>query len=240
MGEQQKPLNVDARILVVSDMRAGTTWLTEMFKDNVRAAHKEITHEGFRGGLVRRLHVWETDGTHISVGHDGPIIDELYRRFPDLRVAFCFRDPVDHIISLLSTYHGGTGGSGAGNALVGASWHWGAQEQAIRTVDRLGIKATYWHFDYFTTLEGFCEMATTLDLPLKEEPTTSTHKNASDPNKRMHREEWPVITEALVREYHSNFERLSVEYDKAKAYADDRLAQLKGMQSRAKPRIMDR
>jgi hypothetical protein len=217
----------DSRILITGSEYSATRWLTAMFRHNATTESKNIHHELLRERPARLLREWKTPGIHIVVCQSMGWLPELHERFPDMQVAFVLRDPVDNALSIAANYHGK---NSPAQALFQGSMRWGLLEQSMRTAERLKIKTSVWHFDYYTTLNGFIEMARHLGVPLIGKPKYLDNKSKTG-DRKIQREELPVFIVSTFDKVFAEHEYLARAYDEAKSYAYSKLNPRKEMKN---------
>lgn len=213
-------------IVVYGCMRSATGWLSKMFARNVDSDELDLNvdHEGFRKApLVRMINHWGREGIHIEVGFDGVMIEYLHERFPDLQVAVIVRDPIDQLLSFYSTRYQPNGGLSDTGAFLTGIWHWGAIEAVLATAKAVGIDVKVWHLSYYTTFNGFKELAESLGLALRSDAELLPPWNTSNRRNGPCIEEFtPSVIEA-VKQMHARLPLLSAGYAEAKAYAESKL-----------------
>lgn len=214
-------------ILLCSVARSASDWLTKMLRGSVDSGGLglDIVHEKLlckKLTLLKTFEDWRRPGIiHVAVGAGSLMIEMLHTRFPDLKMAVLLREPIDQLMSLHS--HGGRfiGHPTDAGLFQTAGYNWGALELMLSTAKALNIDARPWHLDYFTTPEGFKEMTESLGLRLLSgaphlgPENTCVHKMSADDFS-------PDVIAALRRMYR-RAPLLSAAYDRAKAYADEKL-----------------
>lgn len=222
---------MNKRIIIHGAMRSATTWVASMLHHHVDDDGRkcDVEHEMFRHPpLAPKLDRWTKDGIHISVGFESVILDMLHQKFPDLQVAFLVRNPLDQLLSMVAQpWFGPREGTHEVGSILTAAWHWGPVNTTIGIAKALGLDARVWHFDYYTTVDGFCELADSLGLNLKRNDRGTVNacdnrmKTSGDERKR--KVQWTDETRDLLWEFFRRHEHLSPAYDEAKAYADEKL-----------------
>lgn len=220
---------MNKHIVVFGSIRSGTQWLAKMFgafTDN----GEEITnvrHEGFKKmPIARMLYHWKQPGIHINVGDDAVMIDLLCKNFPDLQIAVVVRDPLDQLLSIFSCDGFRPRSnlmSDTGSFLTGM-WNWGNIDQVLARAKALGIEAKTWHMDYYTTAEGFKELATSLGLKLRDNFEALPPINSGRKLSRPSRDEWNEGIPEALQQMHRCMPQLGPAYIEAKQYAEKKLA----------------
>jgi hypothetical protein len=139
-------------------------------------------------------------------------------------MAVIMRDPIDSALSLLShRQHRKPKFDEPGLLSVWITQAWAALEQGLRILERLEINAPCWHFDYYTTLTGFKELANSADVQLVDEIRYTDKTYSTGHGDKIYREEVPSILIEQLEEAFAGFEYLKRAHDKAKAEAQAKL-----------------
>lgn len=213
--------DLNAHVFITGAPRSATRWLRDMIDDNIAVKPRTIKHEALRNNPIRMLMDWTAPGFHVTVCQSTSWLLALQRQFPDLQVALLLRDPVESTLSITSNSYDGKHTPGQG--IFRTALCWGAMEQMLRIADENRITVLPWHFDYYTTAEGFKALADSLQIPLKDPVEAKAKRYATPKEMRQYREEWPEIILKQIEEVFSEHVLLKRAYDKAKAYADEKL-----------------
>jgi hypothetical protein len=222
---RHEPREYDSsHVFVLSHPKAGTRWVRDMFAENVLCVRKDIVHEAFRTQPVRTLRRWKEPGLHIAVCYSSTWIPQAYREFPELRMAVIMRDPIDSALSLLShRQRGKPKFDEPGHFSVWITEAWGLLNRGLQILEELNIDAPRWHFDYYTTLTGFKELANSIDVQLVDRIKYAEKTYETDRGDRIYREEVPNILIEQLEEAFAGFKYLKQAHDKAKAEAQAKL-----------------
>lgn len=171
-------------IVLMGGPRAGTCWVPLTIQRNVVPA-PNVGHEVFREDMSATFKQWDQSGVHIAVGWESAaLMPVIHKRYPDAQWACLHRHPIRQLESVVRTWgaqpshHRKTR---IGFQLMIMGMYWSALEAALRFAAQNGIEVPHWHMDYYTTKNGFRELAKSLDLAVKPNIDMSAGRNGDEP-----------------------------------------------------------
>jgi hypothetical protein len=201
------------RVVIASVWRQATTWMTSMVRKNLRTPGRAtwVMHEAFWRGEMHALRYWEEfDGTCVAIGSDMHAIRQIHAIRPDTKFCVLWREPLAQVISAIHTARrGNQAGREFGSIHRSAIEWWTGREWELKQAKELGIELTHWHFDYYTTREGFIELMKAVELPMREDVVMTPPENGSV-GMRMRLEDLPGSEEKMQAILDDSFNTLEL------------------------------
>lgn len=210
------------RVIIYSLFKQATKWVTRMINTNaVDSVGKnrpvDVVHEGFLKQSLKTLRHWrDLEHDMVVVGPAAHMMTAIMDRRPDTKWCCLWRDPLDHMLSL---HRADNRYSCFGGVLFTAMNHWSAREAALRTLEQAGIEVTHWHIDYYTTPDGFRDMASSVGLTLNTKLKLLPPQDVTNYSKKLAYEDFALPEAEAKTLVMDRFN--SLEYSKA-AYVQAR------------------
>lgn len=208
------------RTIITGPGRCGTVWLSRMIAENCEC---ESFHEPFHlGNFATGFASW------MGRGDDAVMVSHYARSFiPEIqsvahaRWGFLWRDPVDLIRSWVVrdvAYLQFNDATPIGVRMrTLARQYLGDLEACLGLFEGYGISVEHFHFDRFTTKEGFAALAGALGLPRQPHETTLVERvNETAPEAKLPVSAIDGATVDYVRTILLNLPRSRAAYEGAK------------------------
>lgn len=190
------------RFIFAGPIRSGSTWLAEMFKKNITGNLVEFKHESFTHNYTKTLKRWQRgpDGIYGSVGHDHtffPMLDAALQP----KWIFMWRPPLKLIESIFRWVSRNRKRGPRTDEIYARTFAvYSGLEAALTEAERRGTSVEHWHFDRYTTPEGFKALAKHLSIPVRDNLILPDQKNAS-PKKWVKASAWAQEARGYISEF---------------------------------------
>jgi hypothetical protein len=196
--------------MIFSLFRSASRWLTFMLNENAKE-HVSFRHEGWHPDCFAEIdEEWRlgNPGIYGSVGYAGYWCWSYIMREFKPKVVFLWREPISQARSMLCRKQW------KGDWFISEYYSvLAVYESILRRVEADQTSVTHWHFDRYTTHDGFVEMCQHLGIGLRRNIKISSESNATRPKNRRPFEPF----EDCVREALEHFPRCKAAREAAAA-----------------------